>query len=117
MKDYDKNNKSLYLQYWKVNNLYGWAMLQNLPVKRFKWIKDTSQFNQDLIKNYNEENDERYFLETYVQYLDKLHELHYDLQFLPERIKIEKVENLLTNIYDKTEHVIHIINLKQALNN
>ena len=49
MKDYDKNNESLYLQYWKVNNLYGWATSQNLPVKSFKRIKDISQFNQDLI--------------------------------------------------------------------
>ena len=25
MKDYDKNKESLYIQYWDVNNLYGWA--------------------------------------------------------------------------------------------
>ena len=49
MKVYDKNNESLYRQYWKVNNVYGWATSQILPVKSFKWIKDTSQFNQDLI--------------------------------------------------------------------
>ena len=24
MKDYDKNNELSYLQYWYVNNLYGW---------------------------------------------------------------------------------------------
>ena len=28
-----------------------------------------------------------YFLETDVQYLEKLHELHNDLPFLPERKK------------------------------
>ena len=32
-------------------------------------MKDTSQFNEDFIKNYNEESDERYFLEVDVQYL------------------------------------------------
>ena len=40
-------------------------MSQKLPVNNF----DTSQFNKDFIKNYNEESDERYFLEVDVQYL------------------------------------------------
>ena len=31
-------------------------------------------------------------------------------------MKIEKVENLVTNLHDKSEYVIHIRNLKQALN-
>ena len=39
----------------------GWAMLQKLPVNNFEWIEDTFQFNEDFIKNYNEESDEGYF--------------------------------------------------------
>ena len=31
-------------------------------------------------------------------------------------MKIEKVENLVVNFHDKTEYVIHIKNVKQALN-
>ena len=31
-------------------------------------------------------------------------------------MKIEKIEKLVTNLHDKTEYVIHIRNLKQALN-
>ena len=34
MKDYDKNKKSSYIQYWNVNHLYAWAMLQKLPVNK-----------------------------------------------------------------------------------
>ena len=36
--------------------------------------------------------------------------------FLSERMKIEKVEKLVANLHDKIEYVIHIRNLKQALN-
>ena len=35
--------------------------------------------------------------------------------FLPERMKIEKVKNLVSDFYDKTKQVIEIRNLKQAL--
>ena len=31
-------------------------------------------------------------------------------------MKIEEVENLVANLHDKTEYVMHIRNLKQALN-
>ena len=116
MKDYDKNKESSYIKYWDVNNLNGWAMSQKLPVNNFEWIKDTSQFNEDFLKNYNEESDEGYFFEVDVQYLEKLHELRNDLPFLPERMKIEKIEKLVANLHDKIEYVIHIRNLKQALN-
>ena len=78
-------------------------------------IKDTSQFNEDFIKNYNEENGGGYFLEVDVQYLEKLHALHNDLPFLPEKTKIEKVEKLVAGLDNKTEYVIQIRNLKQAL--
>ena len=55
MKDYDKNKKSLYLQYWNVNNLYGSVMSQKLSVNKFAWFEDTSQFNENFIKSYTEE--------------------------------------------------------------
>ena len=102
MKDYDKNKESLFLKFWDVNNLYTWAMLQNLPVNNFESVKNTSQSNEDFIKNYNEESDEGYFLEVDVQYPEKLHDIHNDLLFLPERITIEKVEKLAAKLHDKT---------------
>ena len=74
------------------------------------------KFNINLfIKNYNNESDKGYFLEVNVQYLEKLHELHNDLPFLPERMEIEQVEKFVVNLHDKIESVIHIRNLKQTL--
>ena len=43
------------------------------------------QFNEEFIKNYNEESDEGYFLEVDVQYLKRLYELHNDLPLLKEK--------------------------------
>ena len=51
MKDYDKNKESSYLNYWDVNNWFGWAMSQKFPVNNFEWIEETSQFYEDFIKN------------------------------------------------------------------
>ena len=67
------------------------AMSQNLPVNNLEWIKDTSHVSEDFIKNYKEERDEGYFLKVDIQYLEKLHEVHNDLLFLPERMKTKKV--------------------------
>ena len=44
-----------------------------------------------------------------------MHNIHNDLLFLPERIKIEKVEKLVANLHGKEEYVIHIRKLKEAL--
>ena len=59
-------------------------MSQKLSGEDFKWIKDTSQFNENLIKDYNEESDEGYFLEVNAQYLKKLNELLNDSPLLPK---------------------------------
>ena len=50
------------------------------------------------------------------QSLEKLHKIQNDLPFLPGRMKIENIEKLVANLDDKTEYVIHIRSLKQALN-
>ena len=65
------------------------------------------RFNEDFIKNSDEESDEGYFFEIDVQYLEKLLELHNDIPFLTERMKIGKVAKLLDNL---AEYVILIRN-------
>ena len=116
MNNYDKSIKSSYLMYLDANNLYGWAMSKKLPVNGFKWENDLSRFNENFIKNYNENSDVGYFLEVDIEYPKQLWSSHKDLPFLPERKKIEKVEKLVCSIEDKEKYVIHIRALKQALN-
>ena len=57
MKNYDKSTKSSYIEFLDANNLYGWAMSQKLPVDCFKRVKKFTKFNEDFIKNYNENSD------------------------------------------------------------
>ena len=52
-------------------------------------LKDASQFNKDLIKIYNGESEDEYFLEVNVQYHKKSQEFHNDLPFLTKRMKTE----------------------------
>ena len=108
VKECDKNKESSYLEYWDVSNLYGSKMQQTFPVNNFEWIADNFQFIEGFIKNANEESDEEYFLKDDVQYTEKLHELHNDLPFLPERMRVKKVEKLAANMHDKAEYVVHI---------
>ena len=72
MKNYDKNIESSYLTYLDANNLYGWAMSQKLRVNRFMWYnKYISEFDENLIKNYNENSAVGYFFEVDAEYPKK----------------------------------------------
>ena len=72
-----------------------------MPVDGFKWVENTSQFNKDYIKSYNEESDEAYFLKVGVQYAEKIPDIHNDLPFFFEIMKIDKAEKLLANLLDE----------------
>ena len=92
-------------------------MSQNLPVKGFKRVKQKklSKFNEDFMKNYDENSSKGYFLEVDIDYPKELFNHHKDLPFLPESKKVNKVEKLICSIEDKKKYVIHIRALKQAL--
>ena len=53
------------------------------------------------MEHYDENSDKGYILEVHLQNPKELHELHNDLSFLPERIKIKKYRKLEFNLYDK----------------
>ena len=62
MKNCDKNKESLFLKYWDVNDLQSWAITRNLPVNDLRLVENISEFDESLIKSYNEERDDGSFL-------------------------------------------------------
>ena len=73
-----------------------------LPVSGFKWMSDFD--NWKIIPC---------ILEVDLEYPKELHDLHNDYPLAPERLMINKVENLITN--DKEKYVIHHKNLTEYL--
>ena len=91
-------------------------MSQKLPINNFNWIKDTFQFNEDFIKTIIKKVIQDIFLKLMFNILKNYMNFLIILTFLLERKNFENVEKLAANLHDKYEYVIHIINLKQALN-
>ena len=100
MKNYDEKEESSYTQYLDANNLlvFYWYYM---PVSGFKWKKNITKFTEEFIKNYDQDSNKGYILEVDVKYPKKLHDLHSDLPFLPERMKIDKCKKLVCNLYHK----------------
>ena len=74
------------------------------------------KLTKEFIENYDEDSDKEYILEVDVKYPKKLHDLHNDLPFSPERMKVDKCKKLVCNLYNKKKCVVHIRSLKQTLN-
>ena len=102
MENYDKNIESSFLIYADANNLYGWAMMQTLPVGNL-WIEkdELLKFNEEFINAYDVDSDIGYTLEIDIEYPVNLHKLHSDMPFLPERTTINNFSKLVNTLYDK----------------
>ena len=103
---YDPRSPSKYLAYLDANNLYGWAMMKPLPVGDFKWMNEKELGHWD---------DFTCILEVDLEYPRGLHDLHNDYPLAPERLKINNVEKLIPNLWDKKKYIVHHENLKLYL--
>ena len=116
MKGFNKNKPSKYLMYLDANNLYGCAMSEKLPTCGFKWLTDkeiNNLYNNQVVQVFEKTP---CILEVDLEYPEKLHDLHNDYPFCPERVKCENgVEKLIPNLRDKNKYVIHYRNLIQCL--
>ena len=108
MNNYDENEESSFLSYLDANNLYGCPMIKKLPVGGFKWVTNVSRMDEEFIKNYDENSDIGYFFKVDLEYPKELHDLHSDLPFLSEKVKINKHEKLVCVLHDKKKDMLHI---------
>ena len=64
-------------------------------------VKAMLKLNEDFTKIYHEDSNKGYIFEKDVGYPKNLNVLPSDLPFLPERMKINKYNELVCNLYDK----------------
>ena len=69
--------------------------------------KNVPNFDEELIKNYDDDSDKEYILEVDIDHPKNLHDLQSNIPFLPERIKINKCNKLPCSLYDKDRYVVH----------
>ena len=79
-----------------------------------QWSKNYQKngFTGEKVNYFTSENED---LEIDVAYLKELHKNHKELLFLAERMKIGKLEKLLSNIKDTKTYVVHIKIMDQTL--
>ena len=120
--------------YWDANNLYGWAMIQPLPVTDFKFLtkKEINKFDLNFISKNSQIG---YILECDLEYPEELHDLHNDYPLCPEKIeispdmlsrycndiankygiKVGEVKKLIPNLSNEVKYVVHYRNLQYFL--
>ena len=133
-KRYSKANENKSIMYWDANNLYGWAMIQSLPVSNFKFLNE-KQINKFNLNPISENRSIGYDLEVDLEYCKELHGLHGGYPLCPEKIEVNSnmlskychyiankygikvggVEKLIPNLGDKFKYVVHYKNLQYYL--
>ena len=115
--------------YLDMNNLYGWAMSEQLPYERFRWLKNLDKF---YIMSVSEKSPIGLFLKVDLKYPSELQELDNDYPLAPEKraissdmlskyckkiadkyeIKVGDIKKLIPNLGNKTNYVVHYRNLQ-----
>ena len=91
-------------------------MSQSSPFDVFKWVEKDLNSMKISLKTIKKHGGRGYFLEIDFENLVNLHKFHNDLPFYSQIMRTEKVEKLAENLHDRGEYVVHVRNLKPALN-
>jgi len=123
--DYNPDLPNTWISYLDANNLYGWAMCQQLPVSDFKWVTNKSEFHKR-----PRTSEYGYIYEVDLEYPQNLHDRDSDYPLAPEQLEVEESwlssyqQNLLMDrkmtecvklvptLRNKTKYVVHEKNLQ-----
>jgi DNA polymerase type B, organellar and viral len=103
--DFDPSEPPSSIAYLDANNLYGWAMSQDMPYANFSWMP-----SEEWEKIGNEGAGIGYFLEVDLAYPEHLHELHSDYPLAPEhRVPPSSRygKKLLTTLFAKEKYIVY----------
>ena len=81
---YDPEKLKTWIQYIDANNLYGWAMIQRLPICGFSWISLTLE---EVLAT-SDDAPEGFVVEPDIEYPENLHYAYDDYYIAPETISI-----------------------------
>ena len=109
--NFEEDKPETFIVYLDANNLYGWAMSQNLPYKDFRWLS-SSMINalngggEDYLKKLFADlraKTEGCFFEVKLVYPKELHDKHNLYPLAPERrcIKESEVSYFTRHLHDK----------------
>ena len=76
-----------HIVYYDCNNLYGFAMIQALPLKHFAWVSPEDYQSFDINK-IADDSKVGYILEVTLEYPSHLHDLHNMFPLAPEKLSI-----------------------------
>ena len=137
-KGYDPNKPTTWILTVDANNLYGWAMVQHLPIDGGKWVDDLTQFVDgdgkfiiDSVLGLPDDADYCYFLEVDLHIPHELHDKFNDYplavrsetpnpeDYSPLQREMKKdlssgkpTMKLLGTLTDKTKYLVHSRMLK-----
>lgn len=128
MEGFDPNKEISYIHYLDFVNLYGYCLMEPLPVGDFRWLDDTEiepvkkmLSGEGIQSSYKEyfkfQKNKNIILEVDLEYPDNLHDLHNQMPFCASHVKPENCSQskLMCTLENKERYVIHFKNLVQCL--
>ena len=130
LEGYDPDKPTTFITYLDMNNLYGGAQSEPLPVGDFRFLTqdEIEQIQLDL-ESIPEDSPTGYIIDCDLSYPAHLHDKHSDYPLAPEHLTVTEemlspfargltfkgwrpMKKLVPNLYDKSHYVTHYRNLQ-----